>query len=91
MCVDKSSGDVLEATVDEPWQPLSRPGDYLLRLMARIDTVPRQIDVANGHVQALVEPVCKALGIKLRQAQRLPKLEAARIAAAFSLGGPQGL
>lgn len=90
MCVDKSSGFVLDSTLDEPWLPLDMVGDHLLELMDKVEAVPRQIDVASDEVRAIVEPVCTALGIKLRRARRLPKLEAARMSAAFYIGGPPG-
>ncbi|MGB9880577.1 MAG: DUF7309 domain-containing protein, partial [Anaerolineae bacterium] len=57
------------------WQPLA---ESFVDGVGRAGRIPRQIRVARPEVAAMLSPICFALGVKMKQVERLTALERVR-------------
>jgi hypothetical protein len=77
MAVEREYGLVVQMKMTEPWLNASEKQKEVIRLLEKSKTLPEEIRVRSQGTRTLLEPIARALGIRLR-VSRLRLLEDAK-------------
>jgi hypothetical protein len=77
MAVECEYGLVVQMNMTEPWLNTFQKRKEVIRLLEKSETLPEEIRIRSQSMRALLEPIARTLGVRLR-VSRLRLLEEAR-------------
>jgi hypothetical protein len=77
MAVERDYGLVVQTNMREPWLTASEKREEIIRLLEKSEVLPGEIRVRSQSIRAILEPIARALGIRLR-VSRLRLVEEAK-------------
>lgn len=77
LAVESEHGLVVQMNMTEPWLPASEKREETIRLLEKSEILPGEMRVGSKSIRAIMEPIARALGMRLR-VSRLRLVEEAK-------------